>query len=128
MTPAAAALLAHITGTTEDSPEPGRNRLVASADHPGLAELVDAGLVESRGYWSIAQECSWAATPAGLEAALEVVREREAEYRRRVPRRRREAQAVYRAWQDVDRSCSFRDFLTDPSFAEYRAEARRRAR
>lgn len=130
MSPAAAALLAHITGTTEDSPEPGRNRLVGSADHPGLAELVEAGLVESRGYWPIAQEYAWAATPAGLAAAREAVLAREQEYRRRVPLRRRQAKAVYAAWLDVADACNitFGAFLKDPYFTAYRAEARRGAR
>jgi hypothetical protein len=130
MTAAAAALLAHITGTTEDSPEPGRNRLVASADHPGLAELVDAGLAESRGYWPIAQEYAWAATPAGLAAAREAVLAREEEYRRRVPLRKRQAKAVYAAWLDVVDACdvSFGEFLCSTYFAPHRAEARRGAR
>ena len=79
MTPTAAALLAHITGTREECPEPGRNQLVAPADHPGLAELAEAGLVESRGDWPVAQEHAWAATPAGVQAAEDAVRAREAE-------------------------------------------------
>lgn len=130
MSPAAAALLAHITGTREECPEPGRTQLVAPASHPGLAELVEAGLVESRGYWPIAQEYAWAATPAGLEAAREAVRAREEEYRRTVPLRKRQTKAVYDAWLDVADAYGlpFGAFLKDPYFAEYRAEARRGAR
>lgn len=127
MTPTASRLLAHITGTREECPEPGRNSLVAAASHPGLAELIEAGLVEPRGFWSIAQEYVWAATPAGEQAAQDAVRARREEYRRRVPLRRRQAKAVYGAWLALEGALSFGDFLRSSFYAEYRAEARRGA-
>lgn len=107
-------LLLHTTGNRPDSPEPGRNMLVCPKDS-AMSELVTAGLLESRGYWKMAKECAWAATPAGIERALAIRKARTPKLSRGKRR--------YNAWLDLSDAIAgltFHQFLTDPQFKEYR--------
>ena len=112
LTDAAIDTLLHMTGRDPYAPEPGRNRLVASLGFSGLAELVEAGLVEGLGFWAIGGDHAWRATRAGLARAAALVAGRAPALTR--------AQRRYLRWLDLDGEVSFRTFLTHPYYADDR--------
>jgi hypothetical protein len=111
-------VLLHTLGLTDPyRAEPYRNHFVAGIGHddlPHLDRLCDLGLMERRrGVGMRETDMLYVATEAGQQYAIE-------QHAKRKPSR---AKRRYRAFLNLKDCCpdlGFREFLTNPQFAEYR--------